>query len=243
MNDLRTRLLAAFRAEHREYLDGLRGLIADIERAGGSAAPEALEELFRLAHSLKAAARACDLPALESIGQRLEAIFGRLRNGALKSGPELFGPVRGLLNALEDAGMAVADGRDPQVPKAPLDAIDRLLSNPAARAPASAGPSDLNRKLMAAFQVELQEHLEGIRTILASLGKGDLLSPADVDEAFRRAHTLKGASRTAGMTAADYSATDTICRTARIIPRTSGLSSSSEVRCSLFRPRPTKVLR
>src|SRR6187549_3251870 len=40
-----------------------------------------------------------------------------------------------------------------------------------------------------------------------------------------------------------YSATLTICCTLRIIPRTSGVSVSSTVRCILLRPSPISVLR
>jgi two-component system chemotaxis sensor kinase CheA len=56
---------------------------------------------------------------------------------------------------------------------------------------------DINRKLLAAFQVEHVEHLEGIRTCLARWQ--ELGAAPDVDEAFRRAHSLKGAARVTGL--------------------------------------------
>jgi len=57
---------------------------------------------------------------------------------------------------------------------------------------------DINQKLLAAFQVEHIEHLEGIRACLARWEQcGEL---TDVDEAFRRAHSLKGAARITGFT-------------------------------------------
>lgn len=55
---------------------------------------------------------------------------------------------------------------------------------------------ELRQKLLATFQVEHKEHLERIRSILAVLEQKDgTPAGADVDEAFRRAHSLKGAAR------------------------------------------------
>jgi two-component system, chemotaxis family, sensor kinase CheA len=61
--------------------------------------------------------------------------------------------------------------------------------------------SDINEKLRAAFQVEHIEHLEGIRACL--IHWGDATAPADVDEAFRRAHSLKGAARVTGFSSVE----------------------------------------
>jgi two-component system chemotaxis sensor kinase CheA len=56
---------------------------------------------------------------------------------------------------------------------------------------------DINQKLLAAFQVEHVEHLEAIRSCLVRWEEeGDV---PDVDEAFRRAHSLKGAARVTGL--------------------------------------------
>ncbi|HEV3342187.1 MAG TPA: response regulator [Pirellulales bacterium] len=56
---------------------------------------------------------------------------------------------------------------------------------------------DLNQKLLAAFQVEHVEHLEGIRACLDRWRQEE--DAPDVDEAFRRAHSLKGAARVTGL--------------------------------------------
>ncbi len=52
---------------------------------------------------------------------------------------------------------------------------------------------DIRQKLLATFQVEHKEHLKCIRDILSNAQGA--LSPSDLDEVFRRAHSLKGASR------------------------------------------------
>ncbi|MEX0713445.1 MAG: Hpt domain-containing protein [Pirellulales bacterium] len=63
---------------------------------------------------------------------------------------------------------------------------------------------DGNEKLLAAFQVECVEHLEGIRANLAKLeAHGVANAGSELDEAFRRAHSLKGASRITGAVAAE----------------------------------------
>ncbi|OJX80909.1 response regulator [Magnetospirillum sp. 64-120] len=56
---------------------------------------------------------------------------------------------------------------------------------------------DIRERLLAAFQVEYQEHLEVIRKLLAEmLARADVGSGiAQLDEIFRRAHSLKGAAR------------------------------------------------
>ena len=56
--------------------------------------------------------------------------------------------------------------------------------------------TDIRQKLAAIFQGEHAEHLEHIRSILALLAN---VTPThgrvELDEAFRRAHSLKGAAR------------------------------------------------
>lgn len=54
---------------------------------------------------------------------------------------------------------------------------------------------DIRQKLLATFQVECREHLGQIRALLTTLKKGEDAPPGGLDEAFRRAHSLKGAAR------------------------------------------------
>ncbi|OGH61355.1 MAG: hypothetical protein A3G34_05040 [Candidatus Lindowbacteria bacterium RIFCSPLOWO2_12_FULL_62_27] len=55
---------------------------------------------------------------------------------------------------------------------------------------------DIRQKLFATFQIELREHLSRIRTILKGKGRESAApAPAQLEEAFRRAHSLKGAAR------------------------------------------------
>lgn len=56
--------------------------------------------------------------------------------------------------------------------------------------------NDIQQRLIASFQAEHREHLEKMRSILGVLSKGDGgLSGPELEEVFRRAHSLKGAAR------------------------------------------------
>ena len=55
---------------------------------------------------------------------------------------------------------------------------------------------DIRRTLLAAFRIEYQEHLEYIRNALVKIEEGGpAWDQAELDEVFRRAHSLKGAAR------------------------------------------------
>jgi two-component system chemotaxis sensor kinase CheA len=55
--------------------------------------------------------------------------------------------------------------------------------------------SDIQQELLAAFDAEHREHIEAIRHVLQSAAEG---RSVDLNDAFRRAHSLKGASRAVG---------------------------------------------
>lgn len=55
---------------------------------------------------------------------------------------------------------------------------------------------DIQQKLLATFQVEHRDHVEQIRSLLAMIEKTEAPPPQpDMEEVFRRAHSLKGAAR------------------------------------------------
>jgi two-component system NtrC family sensor kinase len=60
--------------------------------------------------------------------------------------------------------------------------------------------SGLQDKLLAAFEAERKEHLAALRGMLAA---GPLSGEADLHEAYRRVHSLKGAARIAGFAAVE----------------------------------------
>ncbi|MEZ0168337.1 response regulator [Microvirga sp. TS319] len=122
MTDIRQQLQAAFEVEHREHLQAIR-------HALDSADPGTIDlaDVFRRAHSLKGAARAVDLPAVEEIAHRLEALFARVMDGQLHLDQTTLADVRSSLDAIEDI---VAGARSPDDRPDPR-AADQELASPA----------------------------------------------------------------------------------------------------------------
>ena len=55
---------------------------------------------------------------------------------------------------------------------------------------------DIRQRLLATFQIEHRDHVEQIRSLLAMIGKTSVQpAGAELEEAFRRAHSMKGAAR------------------------------------------------
>lgn len=114
MADIREQLRAAFEVEHREHLEAIRRALAQPASAD-------LREIFRRAHSLKGAARAVDLPAVEAMAHALEERLAGL------------------------AGAEPADALDPatvrEIHRA-LDAIEAEVSQGAPAQPAALDDED-----------------------------------------------------------------------------------------------------
>ena len=101
MPDIRRQLLAAFDLEHREHLQAIRQALG----TGGAADTR---EIFRRAHSLKGAARAVDLPAVEEKAHALESLCAELTDGGRTLDAETIAALEVLLDAVEDARAALA---------------------------------------------------------------------------------------------------------------------------------------
>jgi two-component system, chemotaxis family, sensor kinase CheA len=81
-DELLKRLLATFRVEADEHLQAMAtGLLALEKAPVGPAVAGLIETVFREAHSLKGAARAVNLLAIESLCQPLESVFAALKTG------------------------------------------------------------------------------------------------------------------------------------------------------------------
>ncbi|GGE41548.1 hybrid sensor histidine kinase/response regulator [Agaricicola taiwanensis] len=216
MIDLRTQLLAAFQSEHREHMDALRHGFDAL--ASGREAD--IKELFRRAHSLKGAARAVDLPDVEELAHRLEALLSDLMEGVRPLDHELSAEVLSLLDEIEGA---VLDAETPsasaQTPPRGADAREAPVSQPE-EVPAE-GPVEFMR--VASEQIEalvvsmhefggeldgheaLTEQLDLLRDDLRRLEQDlSVMARAAENEATRRASM---ASLARGLSAAVRSAT------------------------------------
>lgn len=139
MSDIRQLLLAAFEVEHREHIEAIR---AALGAAGEERLPD-WNDVFRRAHSLKGAARAVDLPAVEALAHRLEALFERVRTGTPLN-REAANATQLALDRIEAyvAALGQAPGASPPaMPGDALAALEACLAGPAERpGPDSARP-------------------------------------------------------------------------------------------------------
>jgi two-component system chemotaxis sensor kinase CheA len=94
---LHLKLLAAFRSEAAEHVQALSAGLLELEGDPSAARrTQCVEEMFREAHSLKGAARAVELPGIESVCQAMESLFAGAKRGEL----DVAGPV---IDALHEA--------------------------------------------------------------------------------------------------------------------------------------------
>jgi two-component system chemotaxis sensor kinase CheA len=126
MQDLRRELLAAFDAEHREHLRAIRAALDAAER--GEAAD--LRDMFRRAHSLKGAARAVDLPVVEEVAHRLEAVLAQVMEGALPLPGAVAAAVQTGLDWIEGHVAALSASAAPLEPAEALRALAAVLPGP-----------------------------------------------------------------------------------------------------------------
>ncbi|MET7243214.1 response regulator [Methylobacterium sp. EM32] len=139
MDDIRQLLLAAFDAEHREHLAAIRAALAEAE----AGRPADWNDVFRRAHSLKGAARAVDLPAVEEVAHRLEALFDRVVQGRTGLDRRTAGVVDLALDRIEGLVAGLAETPEPAVPADAIAALDACLSG----APIPEAKSDITPEI------------------------------------------------------------------------------------------------
>ncbi|WP_369058510.1 response regulator [Caulobacter sp. 73W] len=163
MSDIRQQLLAAFEVEHREHIEAIRRLLA----AGGD-----LKEAFRRVHSLKGAARAVDMPVIEELSHRLEAIFQRAMDGDGQFDRETLTAIEFGLDAVEGQAAALKLGRQAPSATAALNSLgERLGLTLKAEAPAQAAPA-------AAAAAPAEEDNDAVTYLRVEAGEVEALSAA-----------------------------------------------------------------
>ena len=89
--DFRKRLLSTFKVEAHEHLKTISSGLIDLEkRPPAEMQAQIVETLFRATHSLKGAARAVNIPDIETVCHSLEAVFSLLKKGSIALSPEIF---------------------------------------------------------------------------------------------------------------------------------------------------------
>lgn len=140
---IRQKLAAIFQGEHAEHLEHLRSILALLENVEQAKGSTELDEAFRRAHTLKGAARAVDLEAVEGLAAGLENLFSRVREGSLPLDQRMTRVIHQVLDASADCVCAFRENRIPEEPAAALRAMQDLLEN---RETPIAGPVDLPAK-------------------------------------------------------------------------------------------------
>jgi two-component system chemotaxis sensor kinase CheA len=123
VSDIRQQLLAAFEVEHKEHVEAIRSALSRL-RAHGTAD---MRDVFRHAHSLKGASRAVGLLDLEELAHRLETVFLRITESALRVDAADFDSLEGVLDLIEDYVAASNRGAAPPSLREAGAALDRIV--------------------------------------------------------------------------------------------------------------------
>jgi two-component system chemotaxis sensor kinase CheA len=95
------RLLETFEIEAQEHLDTMSSLLLQLERGLPRAeSAQAVETLFREAHSLKGAARSVNLADIERLCQAVERVLSAWKGGTLAVSPAVFDRMHAALDGL-----------------------------------------------------------------------------------------------------------------------------------------------
>lgn len=130
--EFRKRLLATFKAEALEHVVTMSACLGELERLPPiEVQMEIVETIFREAHSLKGAARAVNIPEVESVCQALEDIFAQWKVRRINQSRELFDTlylaidtVRAAVSSMEIDGHGVP----PQQLSSLVTELERLSS-------------------------------------------------------------------------------------------------------------------
>lgn len=139
MTTIRQKLAGIFQGEHAEHLEHIRSILALLEGVEETKGRTEIDEAFRRAHSLKGAARAVDLDAVEGLASGVETLFSRVREGTLTLDQPMTRVIHQVLDASEDCVTAFRENRTPDEPAAALHAMEDLLGikRPKVEAPLS----------------------------------------------------------------------------------------------------------
>jgi len=111
-DDFRKKLLEMFRVEAGEHAAAISSGLIELEKAEltEEARGKILETVYRDAHSLKGAARAVDIGAIESICQRLETVFAAWKRGEIDVSGRLFDLLHRSVDAVDGFARSAGSG-------------------------------------------------------------------------------------------------------------------------------------
>jgi len=194
------RFVARFVEEARDHLRRLEeglGLLA-----GGSADAEAINAIFRSAHTVKGSSRMLKLTAITETAHKVEDVLGALRDGSLKPSPDLCRLLQRGVDAMAAQVDQVAETGTPSPADADLcAALTQVLAGgetaptppPPAEAPPPPPPPEVKLKSAETVRVQLSKLDELIKLMGEVVSSHARLRQRLVD--------LRGIDRAAGETA------------------------------------------
>ncbi len=191
--DLEQQLKAAFKEELGTCVTQMEAALTQAQECPPEKLPEIFTQIFHFSHLLKGAARAVGYTVIESITGRMETLFYRLQSGAVMEIDGLDELVRGCIAYL--AHSVDDTPPPPEKGKQLIQGLDKFLNQ---QAPTEAVPDELRREIAQTFFVESEESLTALRRLFTeneAVASGAALPQEDIEDAFRKAHTLKGGAR------------------------------------------------
>ena len=141
-DDFLKRLLATFAVEAEEHLTAISDGLLGLEKApAANEQRDLVENVFREAHSLKGAARAVNLTAIETICRPMESVFAALKGGKIATSLPLFDLLHetvGALRKLMAAGGTAGDAAQRSVADALTHRLDAAAKGIAPAEPGKA---------------------------------------------------------------------------------------------------------
>lgn len=128
-HDFLEELRQDFVLEAEEYLQVMVGGLLDLEQHPSSPPQEALESIFRGAHSLKGASQAVEMPAIAVLCQSMESIFSQMKKGVLQLKKEDFDLLQEGADLLEQLIAVEAKKQDRPKAEALAERMETLLKS------------------------------------------------------------------------------------------------------------------
>jgi len=203
--EIHGKVLAAFKKEYKEHLKVIREVLT--QKEGNSLPSPSIEKAGGRAHTLKGAAKAANLPLVQNLVLQLEVIFKRIKNRELILDSQCMNIIESLLNSIDAYSGSLDDNNNSSMEKeveTALQKVRKFLNLESTEQEVDIPPDNIQvsgkrekilEKVFQVFQQEYKIHLESLRDFAALAGKNKTPSLNDIDEAFRTAHTLKGAAR------------------------------------------------
>ncbi len=185
---IRAQIISSFRAELSEHVQTLNdGLLAmEQNRIPVAGREEKMASIFRAAHSLKGAARAVGVSAIEQLAHALEDILGGLQKNVLAASPELFTACYKAIDAIQVVEVAYEAGEttppmESLVALSGLEPFRRAIKAEAGQVPPSedenAGAREKEPKTESARPKTSKKGLESLRTALADSKEAEAGAP------------------------------------------------------------------